>query len=200
MVTWLKDYLHRIGHIKGYGIQSPWAYNLVREVIAERLPYYAYEQIDTDQRLTNEWQRKLVRLYFRLANRLQPQSIVGSYSDLERLGCRKAQSIVVSQGFTYQDTPLPLPTPLSLKVIVHLPLHECTDKKLSTLLPHITPDSLIIVEGITLSEQDQKRWHAIRDDARIGITFDLRHPLHREGLALCFLDLSKHKQHYHLNI
>lgn len=192
MIRWLKDYLHRIGHIKGYGIQSPWAYNLVREVIAERLPYYAYEQIERDPRLTTDRQRKLTRLYFRLANRLQPQHIVGEYADLERLACRKAQSYTAGRGCR-PDTPLP-----TGRYIIHLRLCECTEEHLMTLLPHITPDSLLIVEGITLSDSDQRQWHALREDPRIGITFDLRHPLHREGIALCFLDLTRHKQHYHL--
>ena len=38
MVVWAV----RIGHCRGFGVQSPWAYRMVRYVINEHWPYYAY--------------------------------------------------------------------------------------------------------------------------------------------------------------
>ena len=42
----IKDYLTRVGKARGFGIQSPWAYTFVTQVISEKWPYYAYEDIN----------------------------------------------------------------------------------------------------------------------------------------------------------
>ncbi len=62
----ITDYLSRIGKSRGFGIQSPWAYSMVTDVIMEPLPYYAYEEIDG--RYADKWERKREKLYFRLRN------------------------------------------------------------------------------------------------------------------------------------
>ncbi|MBQ6966205.1 MAG: hypothetical protein IJP82_11060 [Bacteroidaceae bacterium] len=55
-------------HRHGYGIQSPWAYQLVRDVLFEPLPYYAYQE----QHLTTPMQQQL----FRLRNHYRHQPLV----------------------------------------------------------------------------------------------------------------------------
>lgn len=62
----IAEYIRRMGKSKGFGIQSPWAYSFVTEVIGERLPYYAYEEID--RRYKTRKQRKRQRLYHRICN------------------------------------------------------------------------------------------------------------------------------------
>ena len=58
-------YLKRITHCRGFGIQSPTDYWLVRYVINEHWPYYQYLSLgEGDDWLT----RKLGRLYFRILN------------------------------------------------------------------------------------------------------------------------------------
>ena len=81
--VWLK----RIGHCRGFGIQSPTDYWMVRYVINEHWPYYQYESLGRD----DDWlTRKIGRLCFRLANWLQP-SVVESdlYRDYIQAGCKK---------------------------------------------------------------------------------------------------------------
>ena len=84
LIVWLK----RIRHCRGFGIQSPSDYWLVRYVINEHWPYYQYEMLGQD----DGWlRRKLGRLYFRLANWLQPDMIVSDdYQDYLSAGCHKA--------------------------------------------------------------------------------------------------------------
>lgn len=62
----IAEYLRRIGKARGFGIQSPWAYSFVTEVIGERLPYYAYTEIDRRNR--SRKMRKRQRLYYRISN------------------------------------------------------------------------------------------------------------------------------------
>ena len=50
----LSEYLSRIGKSRGFGIQSPWAYSFVKDVISEKLPYYAYSDIENQYLDTRE--------------------------------------------------------------------------------------------------------------------------------------------------
>ena len=58
----------RAVHQRGFGVQSPWAYELVRDVLFETLPYYAYDE----QKLSTPMQRQL----FRIQNHFQGQPII----------------------------------------------------------------------------------------------------------------------------
>ena len=83
-------WLRRIAHCRGFGIQSPTDYRFVRYVVNEHWPYYAYAELGKN----DDWvRRKLGRLYFRLANFIQPAVIVDllGYEDYLQAGCRKAR-------------------------------------------------------------------------------------------------------------
>lgn len=56
-------YPNRLRHRLGYGVQSPWAYEMVRDVLFEKLHYYAYEE----KQLRTASDRQLWRIenYFR---------------------------------------------------------------------------------------------------------------------------------------
>ena len=83
-IVWLR----RIGHCRGFGIQSPTDYWMVRYVINEHWPYYQYETLGPN----DDWlTRKMGRLCFRLANWLQPTVVESSdYRDYLQAGCRSS--------------------------------------------------------------------------------------------------------------
>ena len=60
--------LPRAIHRRGFGVQSPWAYELIRDVLFEPLHYYAYDE----QQLSTPMQRQL----FRIKNHFHGQPIV----------------------------------------------------------------------------------------------------------------------------
>ena len=60
--------LPRAVHRRGFGVQSPWAYELIRDVLFEPLHYYAYDE----QQLSTPMQRQL----FRIKNHFHGQPIV----------------------------------------------------------------------------------------------------------------------------
>ena len=62
----IKEYLCRIGKSKGFGIQSPWAYCFVKDVITETLPYYIYKDIEA--KYVGKKEQKKQKLYFRVRN------------------------------------------------------------------------------------------------------------------------------------
>lgn len=77
----LIDRISRWWHSFGFGIQSPWAYSLVTDVICERLPYYDYERIDRECKSRRERRRQ--KLYLRIRNRF-PQCQFYSIDDLSQ--------------------------------------------------------------------------------------------------------------------
>ena len=98
----LKRYLNawsRYHHSSGFGIHSPYAYQFVRNVWRQRLPYYAYggisQLLDTIKGSTTRQQRremdliseKEARLLFRVTNFFNPQCIlqVGTATGVESI-------------------------------------------------------------------------------------------------------------------
>ena len=69
----LAVWLSRIGHCRGFSVQSPSAYAFIRYVINEHYPYYAYDDMLKAWPDIKGLRLKLCRLYFRLANFAQAQ-------------------------------------------------------------------------------------------------------------------------------
>ena len=65
----------RIGRCRGFGVQSPWAYRMVRYVINEHWPYYAYAPLAARYPQQGVIGRRVCELCLRLANRLQPRRV-----------------------------------------------------------------------------------------------------------------------------
>lgn len=96
--------IRKIRHRKGYGVHSPFAYNLITKVIEEKSGYYAYQQIEGLHRTLHDKQslnKRRYRLLFRLTNRFKPQTIIeagseGGYSTLYlQKGCPTAQHFCI---------------------------------------------------------------------------------------------------------
>ena len=89
-------WLGRIHRCRGFGVQSPWAYAMVRYVINEHWPYYAYEPLRRAYPQVGGVGRKLLELCLRLANRVQPAAAFTLGVDGEmyvayiKAGCRRA--------------------------------------------------------------------------------------------------------------
>lgn len=69
-------FLKRLRHCRGFGIQSPSDFAFVNEVVYERMPYYAYGELDMRYEGESLLNRKIARLLFRVANFAQPSTII----------------------------------------------------------------------------------------------------------------------------
>lgn len=70
-------WLRRIGHCGGFGIQSPFAFNLVTRVVYEREAFYAYAQLErTVDAAADGLRLRDARLLLRLANDHQPRTVL----------------------------------------------------------------------------------------------------------------------------
>lgn len=162
-------WLSRIGRCRGFGIQSPTDYWLVRYVINEHWPYYQYREVGQgDDALT----RKLGRLYLRIANWRQP-SVVESdgYEDYLQAGCRRA---------TFGDS----------RELIRLPLEGDYRGRLTHIYNKVEAQTVLIVESIS---RDRNFWREIVSDNRTGVTFDLYY------CGLVMFDKKRRKQNYIVN-
>ena len=162
-------WLRRIGHCRGFGIQSPTDYWIVRYVINEHWPYYQYETLGRgDDWLT----RKMGRLCFRLANWLQPSVVESSdYKDYLQAGCRKSVFGESSE-------------------LVVIPLEDSIQDRLSYIFNKVSPRSVLVVTGISKARE---LWRQIVDDERTGITFDLYY------CGIVMFDKKRYKRNYIIN-
>ncbi|MBQ6379335.1 MAG: hypothetical protein IJJ56_11180 [Prevotella sp.] len=162
-------WLSRIGHCRGFGIQSPTDYWLVRYVINEHWPYYQYDALGKD----DDWlTRKLGRLYFRLANWRQPSVIQSNgYKAYLEAGCRRA-----SFGDNTDSIEL---MRISLPSDAVEPIYDKVDDR-----------SVLIVEGI---RGEKERWRRIVEDERTVVTFDLYY------CGIVLFDKTRFKKHYIIN-
>ena len=168
-LKYLFVWFSRLTHCRGFGIQSPSDYWLVRYVINESWPFYQYERLGKD----DDWlTRKLGRLYFRLANWRQPTVIESNaYHDYMQAGCKRAVFGESSE-------------------MVRLTLDGDYRRDLSLIYNKILDDSILIVEGI---RQDIAFWRELTEDDRVRVSFDLYY------CGIVLFDKKRNKQNYIIN-
>lgn len=162
-------WLRRIGHCRGFGIQSPSDYWLVRYVINEHWPYYQYEALGQD----DDWlTRKLGRLCFRIANWRQPAVIESSaYREYLQAGCRKAVWGESSE-------------------LMVLSLEGDWRSRLSYIYNKVSADSVLVVTGLSKARDV---WREIVNDERAVLTFDLYY------CGIVLFDKKRDKKNYIVN-
>lgn len=184
LIVWMR----RMRHSRGFGVQSPYDYAFIRYVVNEHWPYYAYDELDRQVTGIDKRTRKLCRLYFRIANWLQPKIIAdyGAETDAYRLymqrGCRSSD--YEPQSACYEG-----PT-LALGRMSLTGDYRCYYE---SLLQHVGEHSVLIVETIKRDKQARAFWDEVKRDARTGVTFDLYY------CGVVFFNKKKYKQNYIVN-
>ena len=197
-------WLSRIRYRCGYGVHSPFAYDLIVHVIHERLPYYAYGFLQKEQEwMTRErgeaWGRndslKLKRLLFRLVNRMQPDTVLD-------VGVPSAVSLYLQAAKRQADytaatdlSELFLESGVSVDFLY---LHDYRNPRLmeevfEVCVRRSAPRSLFVIQGIGYSREMKRLWQQMKQHPQAGVTFDLY------DAGLIFFDRSKHKQDYIVN-
>lgn len=163
-------WLSRIFHSRGFGIQSPSDYWIVRYVINEHWPYYLYDKIGE----SDDWlKRKLGRLYFRLSNWRQPKMVeTDGYQEYFLAGCKN-----LAFG----------PSSELIRLVVGTGDYKA---KLRSVYSKVEDSTVLILEGIN---RDKEFWQKVKDDDRTSITFDLYY------CGIVFFDKKRHKMNYVIN-
>ena len=185
----LKEILHRLWAKRGFGLQSPFAFSFQNDVINQKLPYYAYAELEKRRvgEGTAENNRKTDELLFRIANFVQPGNIIlpekGWHLTAEYLhaGCKKS---LLHRYTSSEDILNHLDGGDSLVVLRNMNDFLCVREKIFSLL---SPHSLLVIKNI---RDFAEEWKTFSMDNRVGVTFDLY------NLGLVFLDKSKTKGNY----
>lgn len=188
MAVWLR----RIGHCRGFGVQSPSAYSFIRYVINEHHPYYAYEDLSKTMPHVKGTRLKLCRLYLRLANYMQVNAwmfsgeVPAEEKEYISRGCKKTSVIGGLDNFTaadfcHQKTPF-----------VALYTANCNPESLSEFINTAASDCLLVVEGIGHDRKARELWRKIVEDENVSVSFDLYY------CGIAFFD-KRAKQNYIVN-
>lgn len=194
MLVWLS----RIGRCRGFGIQSPWAYRMVRYVINEHWPYYAYEELHRCYPSLDAVERKLCKLSLRLSNNVQPSLIVNmcgeglASGEYLRAGCRKAVYREVPDDMSLDGFRQLLDDNGGVKLIRLIPrgsigdIFDCACEKLND-------GSVIMLTGIAYDSRARLLWRKAVGELPGVVTFDLYY------CGLIFFDGKRFKQNYIIN-
>ena len=196
------NYISRIFRRRGFGVQSPFAFHLITQVIYQRTPYYAYEPLRRQEKQLapekdNHWLSeplRLKRLLFRLANEVKADTIVD-------VGVLAASSLYLKAARLHADYIaatsldelfLEAHQPIDFLYLHHYRHPDVMEAAFRVCAPRATRRSLFVVRGIGRSRAMKQLWARLQSDPRVGITFSL------PDVGLLFFDTSRHKQHYEL--
>ena len=179
-------WLLRSSHSRGFGVQSPSAYSFIRYVINEHYPYYAYNDLKHEFPNVSHAERRLCRLYFRIANYAQASSWF-SYGVDSRVRRYYIQGGCNSTSVVY-----------SLQQLERISIADVlmTDgyaTVIESVLSKVSSSSILIIEGIHDNRENKRYWNQLIEDKRCGVSYDLYY------CGIIFFDLSKYKQHYLVN-
>lgn len=184
-------WLGRIHRCRGFGVQSPWAYDMVRYVINEHWPYYAYGPLRREYPQTGGVGRKLLELCLRLANRVQPAAALlhgvdaAMFGAYIQAGCRRTRLSVGADECVAQAGGRAF-----MAVIA-----PCGDfgGAYRAVADGASDGSVAVLIGIHGSKPMRRLWRKVVAGRQGVVTFDL----YWCGLV-CF-DKKRYKQNYIIN-
>ena len=166
---------------RGYGVQSPFAYHIVRNVICERTPFYAYEKLDSE--VGKREDKEFLHLLLRLSNDLQPKTcfllidsenqrnIVDVLQKSILAGCKSCKIISFSAASSLRSD----------FIVV-----DRVEKAIETLENSLlNPDGCLIVKR---NRHDEKAWNQLLTHPSAAVVFEMgkRHALifYKERLSI----------------
>lgn len=196
-------WLFRFRHRCGYGVHSPFAFNLITHVIYQRTPYYKYKELlEAEKKMVwekdKQWRRepkRVKKLLFRLVNDSQPRTIV----DVGTLGASALYLQAGKEGADYtaaselNELFLETGIPVDFLYLHDYKRPEFVEEVFRICAARTTERTLFVIEGIRYTSAMKALWKVLQQDERVGITFDLY------DLGLLYFDTSKQKQDYLVN-
>lgn len=176
----------RIGHCRGFGIQSPTDYRFVCNVVNDRRRYPAYADLERSCPALNRDERRLYELYYRMASLSQPGCVVDwregddAFARYVHAGCATAQVACIPDGLEKVD-------------FLRIDAAESCASLFGQSIAKVHGSSVMVVEGIKRSREARRFWRSVVADERVGVTFDLYYA----GVA--FFDKARYKTNYIVN-
>ena len=180
----------RSKYSRGFGIQSPSAYEFVRYVVNEHYPYYAYQDLENQMKSQSRLFRKLGRLFFRLTNFWQPNEVLISNNKFVPYIQKACQKVAVKEfdllNCEFKNTLQPLFVILDMDDL-------CTNICRNKVFGAVSDKMLLVVTNIHSRKSYTQLWNEIIAYSCCGVTYDLY------SCGIIFFDKSKHKQNFKIN-
>lgn len=198
-LIWLLRFRNRCG----YGVHSPFAFDLITQVIYQTTPYHKYKDLAIEeQKLALEkgkqWNyesKKIKHLLFRLVNYAQPVTI----ADVGTLAASALYLKAAKEGADYTSASdltelfLESGVPVGFLYLHDYRHPQFVEETFRICVARTTEKSVFVIEGIRYTSKMFALWKRMKQDRRAGITFDLY------DLGIIFFDQSKIKQDYIVN-
>lgn len=206
-MSFVKEWIYRLRHNRGFGVQSPAAFHIVTHVLREgRHPYYLYPEINALARYTGESPRHCRRL-FRLVNALRPRNIFILDSRCSAAACSvaaasnrvpctmssendsQATKRFIEQHTNCRTTKEDISSIYSTLGVLYIGNTPHYAQAVEEAIKHCDRHSAIIIEGIK-SRERRRWWRELVASGSTVVTMDF----HRWGVL--FFDTEYRKQHY----
>ncbi len=191
-------WLVRIRHRCGYGIHSPFAFSLVRDVIYEKGEYYAYTPLREIRRKTPcHLREKDDKLLFRLSNASMAENIAicgnCSPTTLQYIAAGRRNATIKQIPLSHISAPSDLALlPQSIDFL-YVDAEEKLTQVVWSLWPQLSAKALVVVRGIRSNSQTFAAWQELIAHPRIRVSFDLYH------FGVCCLEPRFNKENYIIN-
>ena len=216
MITQILTYPLRAWHRHGFDVQSPWAYEMVCDVLFEPLRYYAYDQLSllrkvftTEVASATDMDEQL----FRLANHTSPSLAIEFGSPISACYMARPHSstnciavvphISDTDSNTLQQLGIEVQPPLTPNLspltsnpspqLVHIAPSVGKDDCQGIyewVMEHADDNTILVVDNIR--KHNKTLWkHIVQDDQRATVTFDLS-----TGRGIVSFDSKRVKQNY----
>ncbi|MDD4760139.1 MAG: hypothetical protein WCR53_00600 [Bacteroidaceae bacterium] len=193
--VWLSRFRYR----KGFGVQSPFAYHFICDIINGDGEYYAFRELRAERHglfhRASGNSLKMDKLLFRLANFAHPDTIFAPERGMD-LGRRYLSEGCTSAAlYVFRDT-YDLRNTLSLVKnvgLLYLDASSDCDTVFKMAFPFLSPKSLVIIKDIHRNDHMRNFWNSLKEDPRIILSFDIFYA----GILL--FDHKYVKQHYIVN-
>ncbi len=211
----------RFRHRHGYGIHSPFVFDLVMDVLYDSSRYYDFDRLGKERKWLDRakpghpcYPKSSDRRLFKLVNRFQPEVVVevgtGSGLSMQYMAAAKRSAWCVTfdrellpyvterlkpSGIEYRKLPDEPGTVLqgfSEIGLLHIAHTDAYREVFDEAWAHLSARSLVVVEGIHDSKEKLAWWKSIVADERVGMTLDLY------DMGVVFFDLSRPKQQFNI--
>ena len=174
--------LCRIGHSRGFGIQSPLAYQLVTDVLCQRNPYYLYDDLKSLCPQLRGIRLRICRMLLRLSNAQQAaityfaNNLPKEYMAYVKAGNRKGRFV---------------DSPADSSFVLLSADHQ---EDITHILDSAHDDTTLFLDKIYVSREAAERWKTVVGHPRVSMTFDLF------DCGVAVLAHSLQKANYKLNL
>ena len=178
--------INRYRQSRGYGVQSPSDYEFIRNVIKERMPYYAYAAMKKRFPKLKKKRRKLCELYFRLVNYCQPEMAVikcgddGIYAEYLKAASRRiagtTADICEAEG---------------TRAMIIADSNELTEKAVETIST-LKEKSVVVIENI--GKTGSKTWNTLQQLPCAGTSYDMK------SIGIIVMQQKMYQKHYTINL